>query len=108
MLMNLVDDNEDLKERVRELEAEIELERRTAMERRVELEQSLELLRLEKLAFLETMASANRSDSRIFEDDDSQLALQASLPELANDIVVFIREQRRRLAMAQDRAAHLE
>lgn len=55
------------------------------------------MMRLEKLAFLEVMANANRSNSRIFEEGETVLEAQANLSELAQDIVQFIRAQRKKV-----------
>ena len=52
---------------------------------------------MEKSAFLEALASANRSDSRIFDDGDETILHAANLSELGNDIIIFVRDLRKRL-----------
>jgi hypothetical protein len=43
------------------------------------------------------MANANRSNSKIFDDGENVLETQSNLSELAQDIVQFIRQQRKTL-----------
>jgi hypothetical protein len=58
------------------------------------------MMRLEKFTFFEVMANANRSNSKIFEDGDSGvLESQSNLSELAQDIVQFIRQQRKKIEL---------
>lgn len=52
------------------------------------------------MAFFQIIANANRSSSssKIFEEGDDPLVnSQVSLSQLAKDIVIFIRDQRKRL-----------
>jgi hypothetical protein len=57
-------------------------------------------MRLEKFTFFEVMANANRSNSKIFDDGDSGvLESQSNLSELAQDIVQFIRQQRKKIEL---------
>jgi hypothetical protein len=56
------------------------------------------MMRLEKFSFFEIMSHANRSDSKIFEDGEGGiLESQSNLSELAQDIVQFIRQQRKKM-----------
>lgn len=55
------------------------------------------MFKLEKASFLETLANGNRTDSRIFEDEDENVLQTGNLTELANDIVIFVRDLRKKI-----------
>ncbi len=54
--------------------------------------------KLEKSAFLEAIASANRSNSRIFDDGEETVLHAGTLSELGNDLIIFVRDLRKRLS----------
>lgn len=67
------------------------------MSQKKELEQQIFMYKLEKASFLQTLANGNRSDSRIFDDGEETVLQTGNLTELANDIIVFVRDLRRRV-----------
>ncbi len=47
------------------------------------------------------MATANRTESRIFDDGDENVLSSPSLSELANDLTIFVRNLKKKLAEEQ-------
>lgn len=73
-----------------------------------EVEEELIRLKHEKTAFIDIMASANRTESRIFDNGEENVLSSPSLSELANDLTIFVRELKKKLAQEQEKSSVLE
>jgi hypothetical protein len=66
------------------------------------------MLKNEKTAFMEILAQANRTESRIFDDGEETALRSTSLSELANDISLLMRGLKKRLSDETERTSLLE
>lgn len=111
MLLDLVKENEELNEQIDELSSDLEKahqEKKVLLVQKKEAEDELTRLKHEKLAFIDIMANANRTDSRIFDDGEENVLSAPSLSELANDLTIFVRNLKKKLAQEQEKNSLLE
>ena len=73
-----------------------------------EVEHELLMLKHEKTAFIEILATANRTESTIFDDGEESALRSTSLSELANDISLLVRGLKKRISSDQERNTALE
>lgn len=62
----------------------------------------------EKTAFIEILAQANRTESRIFDDGEETALRSTSLSELANDISRLVRGLNKRIEDEREKVSVLD
>lgn len=72
------------------------------------MEHRLEMLMHEKTAFIEILAQANRTESRIFDDGEETALRSTSLSELANDISRLVRGLNKRIEDEREKVSVLD
>lgn len=66
------------------------------------------MLMHEKTAFIEILAQANRTESRIFDDGEETALRSTSLSELANDISRLVRGLNKRIEDEREKVSVLD